>query len=272
MRTLGGNNITTVIPAWAQAVPPYAYDTTPFHCGIGVYDYIYAYDYTRCANSITSSTTVTTKFHGDAGFADNGGWPPDPASGHERELPESGMSYYGYRFYNPDLGRWVNRDPIVEQGWKQINRDILTQQFSFGDIFIDVFFSLEQSSQRIYAFALNSPLKRKDLFGLYVGANAPPTLASCCPDFMIDWRNYNICFDVACADARSYFTERVQYCFSQLLSGGSELGYELCVYFNARRPARRRLRRALRSCPSSECADPAESKKILCVPVQGSEA
>jgi RHS repeat-associated protein len=29
---------------------------------------------------------------------------------------ETGYSYYGYRLYTPVLGRWVNRDPIEEQG------------------------------------------------------------------------------------------------------------------------------------------------------------
>jgi RHS repeat-associated protein len=28
--------------------------------------------------------------------------------------PETGLYYYGYRFYHPELGRWVNRDPIGE--------------------------------------------------------------------------------------------------------------------------------------------------------------
>ena len=27
-----------------------------------------------------------------------------------------GLVYYGYRFYSPSLGKWINRDPIVEQG------------------------------------------------------------------------------------------------------------------------------------------------------------
>jgi RHS repeat-associated protein len=30
--------------------------------------------------------------------------------------PESGWSYYGYRYYNPSGGRWVSRDPIEEKG------------------------------------------------------------------------------------------------------------------------------------------------------------
>ncbi|MDI6810038.1 MAG: RHS repeat-associated core domain-containing protein, partial [Candidatus Eisenbacteria bacterium] len=29
---------------------------------------------------------------------------------------ETGLLYYGYRFYSPELGRWLNRDPIGELG------------------------------------------------------------------------------------------------------------------------------------------------------------
>ena len=29
---------------------------------------------------------------------------------------ETGLVYYGYRHYSPSLGRWINRDPIEEQG------------------------------------------------------------------------------------------------------------------------------------------------------------
>jgi RHS repeat-associated protein len=31
---------------------------------------------------------------------------------------ETGLYYYGYRFYNPEVGRWVNRDPLTEKGHK----------------------------------------------------------------------------------------------------------------------------------------------------------
>ena len=30
--------------------------------------------------------------------------------------PQTGLSYYGYRFYAPPIGRWLNRDPIGESG------------------------------------------------------------------------------------------------------------------------------------------------------------
>jgi RHS repeat-associated protein len=29
---------------------------------------------------------------------------------------ETGLLYYGYRYYAPELGRWINRDPIEEEG------------------------------------------------------------------------------------------------------------------------------------------------------------
>jgi RHS repeat-associated protein len=49
----------------------------------------------------------------------------------------SGLYYYGYRFYHPNLQRWLNADPIGEQGG--IN---------------------------LYGFVGNSPLNALDLYGL----------------------------------------------------------------------------------------------------------
>ena len=31
-------------------------------------------------------------------------------------IGETGLYYYGYRYYSPTLGRWINRDPIGELG------------------------------------------------------------------------------------------------------------------------------------------------------------
>ena len=31
-------------------------------------------------------------------------------------VEETGLYYYGYRHYDPNVGRWVNRDPIEEEG------------------------------------------------------------------------------------------------------------------------------------------------------------
>ncbi len=35
---------------------------------------------------------------------------------------ETGLYYYGYRFYSPMLGRWLNRDPIGEDGGENLYR------------------------------------------------------------------------------------------------------------------------------------------------------
>ncbi len=77
----------------------YAYDAFLIHCDRGVYDPVYDYDVTRCTRGITSSTSGTTTFYGDAGITDNACCLPYPAAGHEQEPADSGMSYYGYRYY-----------------------------------------------------------------------------------------------------------------------------------------------------------------------------
>ena len=63
----------------------------------------------------------------------------------------SGLYYYGYRFYEPNLQRWLNRDPIHEYGFlvgRQINTESEMQQIN------------------AYAFVGNDSLNTYDLFGL----------------------------------------------------------------------------------------------------------
>jgi RHS repeat-associated protein len=50
---------------------------------------------------------------------------------------ETGLSYYGYRFYSPALGRWLGRDPLGEAG-----------------------------GGNLYAFVGNDPINNQDLLGL----------------------------------------------------------------------------------------------------------
>ncbi|HAB16596.1 MAG TPA: hypothetical protein DCE44_09110, partial [Verrucomicrobiales bacterium] len=50
---------------------------------------------------------------------------------------EGGLVYYGFRYYDPPLGRWINRDPIAEVGGRQV-----------------------------YSFAHNRPISSVDLLGL----------------------------------------------------------------------------------------------------------
>jgi RHS repeat-associated protein len=41
---------------------------------------------------------------------------PRRENGHVYDKTASGMFYYGYRYYDPPTGRWLNRDPIEESG------------------------------------------------------------------------------------------------------------------------------------------------------------
>lgn len=67
----------------------------------------------------------------------------------------SGLYYYGYRFYHPNLQRWLNRDPIGEEGG--IN---------------------------LYGFVSGNPLISYDAFGLQRGSPGPsaPAPDTCTPD------------------------------------------------------------------------------------------
>ena len=84
----------------------------------------------------------------------------------------SGMYYYGYRFYDPSLQRWVNRDPIGEEGF-DILRGLRPKRGSAiwaGPGYI----ALESSSNRsvidtepnAYKCVKNGPINQVDPDGL----------------------------------------------------------------------------------------------------------
>jgi RHS repeat-associated protein len=49
--------------------------------------------------------------------------------------PNSGLYYYGYRFYEPNLQRWINQDPIGERGGININTFCLSDAVNNIDPF-----------------------------------------------------------------------------------------------------------------------------------------
>jgi RHS repeat-associated protein len=50
------------------------------------------------------------------------------------EDAETGMLYYGYRFYNPSTGRWLSRDPIEEDGGPNLFAFVYNQPQHFVDV------------------------------------------------------------------------------------------------------------------------------------------
>ncbi len=61
---------------------------------------------------------------------------------------ETGLIYYGFRYYHSQTGRWLNRDPINQMG-----------DLRFGDVTL-------LSSHKDYLFVENSPSNRLDVLGL----------------------------------------------------------------------------------------------------------
>ncbi len=47
---------------------------------------------------------------------------------------ETGLVYYGYRFYNPELGRWINRDPIGKRGGVNLYGFVGNGAINRGDV------------------------------------------------------------------------------------------------------------------------------------------
>ena len=64
---------------------------------------------------------------------------------------ETGLLYYGYRFYDPSTGRWLNRDPLAELGFELLRS-------GDSDVFGD--------GPNLYHFVGNNPINRTDPLGL----------------------------------------------------------------------------------------------------------
>ena len=47
---------------------------------------------------------------------------------------ETGLVYYNYRYYNPELGRWISRDPIEEQGGYNLYGMLANNTLYFWDM------------------------------------------------------------------------------------------------------------------------------------------
>lgn len=71
-----------------------------------------------------------------------------------------GLNYYGYRFYSPSVGRWLNRDPLGDMAFllQHINGKDRAERKQL----------LFTSLQHPYLYVFNDPLSNIDPFGLAV--------------------------------------------------------------------------------------------------------
>jgi RHS repeat-associated protein len=101
---------------------------------------------------------------------------------------ETGLYYYGYRYYSPSLGRWLSRDPIGDEGsiyWLQKQQVVKKQQnismgmpiiyYKHNNTFDMISKDININPQSLldvhrirhpYAFTDNGPNNRYDILGL----------------------------------------------------------------------------------------------------------
>jgi hypothetical protein len=74
--------------------------------------------------------------------------------------PSPGMqvAYYGYRYLDTQLGRWLSRDPVGEEHF--------VREFLFGLLKEEVDGLKYEESKNIYRFNENNPVNITDLYGL----------------------------------------------------------------------------------------------------------
>jgi len=65
---------------------------------------------------------------------------------------ETGLLYYGYRYYDPSTARWLSRDPLDEAEFRLARADDREKA---------------QGEPNLYSFVRNDPQHRIDVFGLY---------------------------------------------------------------------------------------------------------
>jgi RHS repeat-associated protein len=74
---------------------------------------------------------------------------------------ETDLLYYGYRYYNPSTGRWINRDPIEEEGGINIGSLVGNSTLNHVDFLGKAGFSLHFRAfipSTLGAFVQNSPV------------------------------------------------------------------------------------------------------------------
>ena len=98
---------------------------------------------------------------------------------------ESGWNYYGYRYYNPGIGRWVSRDPIGEKGGANLHGFNRGNPIHYVDILgLDSYgvFNVVQTTATLGSDADKHNAKPGDKVPAYeVWYRPTPTKTSFCP-------------------------------------------------------------------------------------------
>jgi RHS repeat-associated protein len=132
----------------------------------------------------------------------------------------SGLYYYGYRFYEPNFQRWLNRDPIEEEGFVVASRDAQSSlsKVQFGQ---RVAVQDRLNGLNAYLFLSNDPQNRFDALGLeelkcYTKFDAD-NVRDQVPEWVQEIIDHLPCFKIF----------RFKCCFGVLVAGSTPIG--VCV-------------------------------------------
>jgi RHS repeat-associated protein len=84
----------------------------------------------------------------------------------------TGLYYFGYRFYDPTLQRWLNRDPIGEPGFEAVRRINPWGGIRSGGLPAEL-----SQGPNLYTFVRNNPANFVDPLGLQIPPAAMDELA-----------------------------------------------------------------------------------------------
>ena len=76
------------------------------------------------------------------------------------------VHYYGYRYYNPELGRWIKRDPMGEEYIEFVMLAMEPNMESLRQAVLNILPSTQYDQLRIYDFLSNDPISSVDILGL----------------------------------------------------------------------------------------------------------
>jgi len=96
----------------------------------------------------------------------------------------SGLYYFGHRFYDPNTQTWPNRDPLGDTGSFSLLPE-LKQILPRSILAFNPVDSAPVDMQNLFTFAANTPLVSYDPFGLLVPPSRPPRGGI--------WMNYGPC-------------------------------------------------------------------------------
>ena len=88
----------------------------------------------------------------------------------------AGLYYYGFRFYDPNLQRWLNRDPLGELGFVTMGKTKLLPMLlnykadetmnEIGTYIYNQFLVGKEDENNLYDFVANNPISKVDIWGL----------------------------------------------------------------------------------------------------------